>query len=50
MKMITVFNNSSYEVKQTGARFFYFSPRAGRWMPIAKSKVKFVTETYAAIQ
>lgn len=29
----------TYVVRQRGSRFFYFSPIASRWLPVAKSKV-----------
>ena len=39
--MTTIIANQKFEVRQTGSKFFYFSPRATRWLPIAKSKVIF---------
>lgn len=30
-----------FKVKQTGNKFFYWSPRAFRWLPVAKDKVIF---------
>jgi len=33
-------NGKEFQVKQTGNRFYYFSPKVGRWLPIAKSEVK----------
>lgn len=50
MKMIHITSRGTYEVKQTGNRFFYYSRQCMRWMPVAKSKVKFVTETECGIQ
>ena len=29
----------TFEVKRTGNKFFYWSPRAVRWLPVAASKV-----------
>lgn len=31
----------TFKVKQVGNKFFYWSPRALRWLPVAKSKVTF---------
>lgn len=33
--------NKVFEVKQTGTKFFYWSPLARPWLPVAKSKVIF---------
>ena len=30
-----------YEVKETNGKYFYWSPRAYRWLPVAKSDVVF---------
>jgi hypothetical protein len=30
-----------FEVKETNGKFFYYSPLAGRWLPVAKAKVTF---------
>jgi len=32
-------NGRSYEAKQTGNKFFYWSPRALRWLPVARALV-----------
>jgi hypothetical protein len=32
-------NGKTYAVRETAGRFFYFSPRAVRWLPVSKSKV-----------
>lgn len=29
----------TFKAKQTGAQFFYWSPRANRWLPVAAAKV-----------
>jgi hypothetical protein len=39
--MTYIANSKAHEVKQTGTKFFYWSPRALRWLPVAKSKVQF---------
>lgn len=39
--MKTIINNREYKVKQTGNNFYYWSVRALRWLPVAKSKVIF---------
>lgn len=31
----------TFEVKETKGKFFYYSPLAGRWLPVAKAKVTF---------
>jgi hypothetical protein len=31
--------NKQFEVKQTGNRFYYYSPLAGRWFPVSKSRI-----------
>lgn len=31
----------TFPVKETNGKFFYFSRLAGRWLPVAKSKVAF---------
>lgn len=38
-QMTTLINGKTFTVKQTGAKFFYWSPRALRWLPVAASKV-----------
>ena len=37
--MTTTINGKTFNVKQTGNKFFYWSPRALRWLPISKSRV-----------
>ncbi len=37
--MHTVINGKTFNVKQTGNRFFYWSPRAIRWLPVAAARV-----------
>jgi hypothetical protein len=32
--------NRTFEVKQTNGKFFYYSNLAGRWLPVARSKVQ----------
>lgn len=32
--------NRTFEVKQTGNKFYYYSNLAGRWLPVAKAKVQ----------
>lgn len=39
--MTTIKNGKSYTVKQSGNKFFYWSPRAIRWLPVAKVEVVF---------
>lgn len=39
--MTTQINGKNFEVKETNGKFFYFSPRALRWLPVAKAKVIF---------
>ena len=39
--MKTIIGKREYQVKQTGNRFFYFSQRAMRWLPVKKSEVTF---------
>jgi hypothetical protein len=34
-------NGKRFEVRQSGSRFFYFSSRALRWLPVAQAQVKF---------
>ena len=35
----TAANGKSFKVKQTGNRYFYWSPRAMRWLPVAACHV-----------
>lgn len=37
--MHTVINAKKFSVKQTGKRFFYWSPLADRWLPVAAAHV-----------
>jgi hypothetical protein len=37
----TIINHREFKVKQTGTKYFYWSERALRWLPVAKSKVIF---------
>ena len=39
-KMTYRIGTKTFEVKQTGNKFFYWSPRAFRWLPVAKAKVE----------
>lgn len=39
--MKTIIANKECKVKETNGKFFYWSPRAVRWMPVAKGKVIF---------
>ena len=39
--MTTVINNQRFQVKETNGKFFYFSVKNGRWMPISKNKVEY---------
>lgn len=41
MQTYTNSTGKTFDVKKAGERFFYWSPRALRWMPVAKSKVSF---------
>lgn len=33
-------NGKTFTVKQTNGKFFYWSPRALRWLPVAASMVE----------
>lgn len=37
--MHTQINGKTFQVRETKGRFFYFSPRALRWLPVAREKV-----------
>lgn len=39
--MKTIINNKELAVKQVGNRFYYWSFRAGRHLPVAKANVIF---------
>ena len=38
--MTTTINGKTFNVKQTNGKFYYWSPRATRWLPVAASKVE----------
>ena len=40
-EMSVEINGRTYNAKQVGDRFFYFSTRALRWLPVARAKVSF---------
>jgi len=42
--MNLVIGKRVYQVKQTGNKFFYFSPRAMRWLPCKKADVVFTRD------
>lgn len=35
----TLDNGKTYTAKEVNGRFFYWSPKALRWLPVSKSKV-----------
>ncbi len=37
--MTATIGNRSYKAKETNGRYFYWSPRALRWLPISKERV-----------
>lgn len=39
--MYTMIGTRRFEVKETNGKYFYWSQRAFRWLPVAKSKVVF---------
>lgn len=39
--MTTLIGSRQFKVKESNGKFFYWSPRAVRWLPIAKEKVQF---------
>lgn len=39
--MTYILGTKSFTVKETNGKFFYWSFLAGRWLPVAKSKVTF---------
>jgi hypothetical protein len=41
MKMSYRIGTKIFEVKETNGRYFYWSPLAFRWLPVAKAKVIF---------
>jgi len=38
--MTTTINGKKFNVKQAGNKFFYWSPRAMRWLPVSKDSVE----------
>lgn len=38
--MTYTIGTKNFEVKKTGNKFFYWSPRAMRWLPVARAKVQ----------
>lgn len=38
--MIAIVNNKEFKAKETNGSFFYWSPRALRWLPVSKSLVR----------
>lgn len=39
--MTTEINGKIFLVKETAGKFFYWSPRGLRWLPVAKKNVAF---------
>lgn len=39
--MFTMIGTTKFEVKETNGKYFYWSRRANRWLPVKKSKVEF---------
>ncbi len=39
--MYRLIGTEKFEVKETNGKYFYYSRRAGRWMPVKKSEVIF---------
>ena len=37
--MKNIIRGKEFQVKQTSSKYFYWSPKNGRWLPISKSKV-----------
>lgn len=37
--MTATFNGKTFKARETNGRFFYWSPRALRWLPVAADKV-----------
>lgn len=37
--MKAIIDNKEYSAKETNGKFFYFSPRTGRWLPTSKSNI-----------
>lgn len=37
--MTTTINGKTFKVKESNGRYFYFSPRSGRWLPVKRSEV-----------
>jgi hypothetical protein len=38
-QLYTMIGNKKFEVRKTNGKNFYFSRLAGRWLPVAQSKV-----------
>lgn len=38
--MSTTINGKTFSVKETNGKFFYWSPRALRWLPVSKAQVQ----------
>ena len=39
--MYRMIGTQKFEVKETNGKYFYWSPRAFRWLPVKKSEVIF---------
>lgn len=37
--MTATINGKTFQAKQTGNKFFYWSPKALRWLPVSADKV-----------
>ncbi len=37
--MTTLINNKTFQVKETNGKYFYWSLKADRWLPIKKANV-----------
>jgi hypothetical protein len=38
-QMTATINGKTYQAKETNGRFFYWSPKALRWLPVSSDKV-----------
>ncbi|MBZ9894209.1 hypothetical protein LB545_07610 [Mesorhizobium sp. BR1-1-6] len=38
-QMTAIINGNAFKAKQTNGRYFYWSPRAVRWLPVSSEKV-----------